>query len=88
MNILTSGLQSLKISKTLYVGDLQYMCDVCSGLSGDEGSALGKLVQAAATSFFTHAYASVEDKDTKVLVTSLYCSLCVRINNGNYMQHS
>jgi inositol 1,4,5-triphosphate receptor type 1 len=32
---------------------------------GEEGSALGKLVQAAATSFFTHAYASEDDKESR-----------------------
>ena len=36
-------------------------------LPSEEGGALGTLVQAAATSFFTHGYASEEDKESKVL---------------------
>ena len=47
------------------------------GPGDDRGSALGKLVQAAATSFFTHAYASEDDKDSKVHVH--VCTLYILI---------
>ena len=52
------------------------VCVCCVGAAPEEEeSALGKLVQAAATSFFTHAYASEDDKETKVqhiITLSLY----------------